>query len=44
MWVTTPGRHDLGKYRDVTLIAVRCLDAVRQQAGIAFPADSNKQA
>ena len=38
------GRHELGHYRDVTLVSLRIMDAVRQQAGIAFPADSNKQA
>lgn len=44
IWETPAGRHELGHYRDVTLVSLRIMDAVRQQAGIAFPADSNKQA
>ena len=31
-------------YRDVTLVSLRIMDAVRQQAGITFPADAGKQA
>ena len=44
IWETPAGRHELGHYRDVTLVSLRIMDAVRQQAGIAFPADSEKQA
>ncbi len=44
IWETPAGRHDLGHYRDVTLVSLRIMDAVRQQAGITFPADSVKQA
>ena len=44
IWETPAGRHELGHYRDVTLVSLRIMDAVRQQAGIAFPADSVKQA
>ena len=44
IWETPAGRHELGHYRDVTLVSLRIMDAVRQQSGIAFPADSNKQA
>ena len=36
--------HALGHYRDVTLVSLRIMDAVRQQAGITFPADAGKQA
>ena len=44
IWETPAGRHELGHYRDVTLVSLRIMDAVRQQAGITFPADSVKQA
>ena len=44
IWETSAGRHELGHYRDVTLVSLRIMDAVRQQAGITFPADSVKQA
>lgn len=37
IWETPAGRHELGHYRDVTLVSLRIMDAVRQQAGIAFP-------
>ena len=40
IWETPAGRHELGHYRDVTLVSLRIMDAVRQQAGITFPADS----
>lgn len=36
----TNERRVLGHYRDVTLISLRIMDAVRAQAGIAFPADN----
>ncbi|MFR7669788.1 MAG: hypothetical protein ACLU0O_02580 [Collinsella sp.] len=38
------GTPELGHYRDVTLVSLRIMDAVRQQAGITFPADAGKQA
>ena len=44
IWETPAGRHELGHYRDVTLVSLRIMDAVRQQAGITFPADAGKQA
>jgi len=44
IWETPAGRHELGHYRDVTLVSLRIMDAVRQQAGIIFPADAGKQA
>ena len=44
IWETRAGRHELGHYRDVTLVSLRIMDAVRQQAGITFPADAGKQA
>lgn len=44
IWETPAGRHELGHYRDVTLVSLRIMDAVRQQAGITFPADADKQA
>ena len=37
IWETPAGRHELGHYRDVTLVSLRIMDAVRQQAGITFP-------
>ena len=40
IWETPAGRHELGHYRDVTLVSLRIMDAVRQQAGITFPADA----
>ena len=39
IWETPAGRHELGHYRDVTLVSLRIMDAVRQRAGITFPAD-----
>lgn len=44
IWETPAGRHELGHYRDVTLVSLHIMDAVRQQAGITFPADAGKQA
>ena len=44
IWETPAGRHELGHYRDVTLVSLRIMDAVRQQAGITFPSDAGKQA
>ena len=44
IWETPAGRHELGHYRDVTLVSLRIMDAVRRQAGITFPADAGKQA
>ena len=44
IWETPAGRHELGHYRDVTLVSLRIMDAVRQQAGITFPADSEQRA
>ena len=44
IWETPAGRHELGHYRDVTLVSLRIMDAVRQQAGITFPADAQQQA
>ena len=34
IWESPAGRHELGHYRDVTLVSLRIMDAVRQQAGI----------
>ena len=31
IWETPAGRHELGHYRDVTLVSLRIMDAVRQQ-------------
>ena len=30
IWETPAGRHELGHYRDVTLVSLRIMDAVRQ--------------
>ena len=44
IWETPAGRHERGHYRDVTLVSLRIMDAVRQQAGITFPSDAGTQA